>query len=269
MAANRQRRVLVAGGTTALGLHITTALLAANLDVTLLVREGTEHRLGALATRVRWHVADMWDTASLKGRARGQGTVIHTIGSMVADPAQGLTYHRLNVVPARNVASMCVSDGVPHLILLSAARAPWVNRRYLRAKRDAEASTARMGIHVSVIRAPLMYLRGSDRAATLRLTTLLSQTPPLSWLGFGRMGAMPMDVLASGIAQIAQLPQPRTQVYYAPDLRRLSRQMPQPIEPTSTTPLPAVPDVELKRQTLPFEPLDEENTRKALGPKEY
>ncbi len=264
MAANRHRRVLVAGGTTALGLHITTALLAANLDVTVLVREGTEHRLGALASRVRWQVADVWDTASLKGRARGHGTVIHTVGSMVADPAQGLTYYRLNVVPARNVGSMCVSDGVPHLILLSAARAPWVDRRYLRAKRDAEASLARLGIQVSIVRAPLTYLRGGDTSALLRLTAFLSQTPPLSWLGFGRMGAMPVDVLANSIAQIAQLPQPRTQIYYASDLRRLQRQNPQP--PVAA---PPAPEIEIKRQTLPFEPLDEESTRKARGPKEY
>lgn len=264
MAANRHKRVLVAGGTTVLGLHIASALVAANLEVTLLVREGTEHRLGALANLVQWHVADVWNTASLKGRARGHGTVIHTIGSIVADPAQGLTYHRLNVVPARNVASMCVSDGVPHMIFLSAARTPWINRRYLRTKREAEANITRMGIQVSIVRAPMIVLPGRETSAAIRLSAFLGSTPPFSWLGFGRRGALPVDVLAGAVAEITQIPQPRTKIYYAPELRRLQRQMPQ-ISPVTAS----IPEVDVKRQTLPFEPLDEESTRKARGPKEY
>ncbi len=264
MAANRHKRVLVAGGTTVLGLHIASALVAANLEVTLLVREGTEHRLGALANLVQWHIADVWDTASLKGRARGQGTVIHTVGSMVADPEQGLTYHRLNVVPARNVASMCVSDGVPHMIFLSAARSSGVKRPYLRTKREAESTITRMGIQVSIVRAPMVYLPGQDVSMTVRLSAFLGRTPPISWFGFGRRGALPMNVLSGAIAQIAEIPQPRTRIYYAPELRRMVRQAPQ-ITPVTAS----IPEVDVKRQTLPFEPLDEESTRKARGPKEY
>ena len=87
--ATAKQRVLVTGGGTFLGNYIAAALLAEGADVTLLVRTGAEERLGQLADRTRWHVADVWNPASLRGRARGQQSVIHTVGSMNSDPAQG------------------------------------------------------------------------------------------------------------------------------------------------------------------------------------
>ncbi len=50
--------------------------------------------------------------------------MIHLVGSMRAQPERGLTYHQLNLVSARNVISMAVSDGVPYFVLLSAAIEP-------------------------------------------------------------------------------------------------------------------------------------------------
>src|SRR6187549_1561343 len=140
------RRVLVTGGGTFLGDNIAAALLAEGAEVTLLVRPGAEDKLGPLAQRVRWITADVWNPASLRGRARGHASVIHTVGSMIADTAQGSNHHRLNFVSARNVANMCVSDGVPHMTLMSTVRAPWLNNNYLRAKREAETYMEHVGL---------------------------------------------------------------------------------------------------------------------------
>ena len=216
----RNRRVLVTGGGTFLGDNVAAALLANGVDVTLLVRPGAEDHLGPLQQRARCYTADVWDPASLRGRARNHASVIHTVGSLIADPAQGLTYHRLNFVSARNVANMCVTDGVPHIVLLSSARAPWINRRYLSTKRDAERYVKRIGLKASIIRAPILYVRGQPRPLFYQLMTLLGGLPPVSWLGFNHMAPMPVDILARGVARIAlEGPQERT-VFYAPDLRR-------------------------------------------------
>src|SRR5690606_30677963 len=102
------RRVLVTGGGTFLGDYIAAALLAEGAEVTLLVRPGAEDKLGPLGQRVRWWSAAVWESSSMKGRARGHTSVIHTVGSMTADPGKGLTYPWLNFVSARNVANMCV-----------------------------------------------------------------------------------------------------------------------------------------------------------------
>lgn len=215
-----KQRVLVTGGATLLGDTVAAALLAEGAEVTLLVRPGAEEKLGPLSHRARCLTADVWDPASLRGRARGHAVVIHTVGSMLADPSQGLTFHRLNFLSARNAANMCVSDGVPSFVFVSSARAPWVNGRYIQAKREAEAYVLRIGLKAVIVRAPVAYLRGPRREPFFQFMTLLGSIPPLSWLGLNRIAPMPLDILARGVARLA-LDRERTRTYYyAPDLRR-------------------------------------------------
>lgn len=121
-------RILITGGATLLGMNIAAALLDESAQVTLMLRPGGEDRLGALVGQVQLVYADVWDIASLRGRARGHQAIIHTVGSLQADPSQGLSFQRLNAVSARNAASMCISDGVSHFIFLSAARALWLSQ---------------------------------------------------------------------------------------------------------------------------------------------
>lgn len=214
-----EKRVLVTGGGTFVGDAIASALVAEGADVTLLVRPGREERLGLLAERVKWRTADVWEPSSLKGRARGQQVVIHTVGSLTAEPAKGLTHHYLNFVSTRNVANMCISGGVPHMMFLSAASALWINREYLRSKREAEEYLFRVGLKATVIRAPLLYARGGRRSLFFRLMSILG-IPPIAWLGGRRVAPMSVDVFARGIARLAMEPPPNKDVMYAGDLRR-------------------------------------------------
>lgn len=216
-----KKRVLVTGGEAFLGINMASALLAEGADVTLLVRPGREKALGVLADRVRWYTADVWDTASLRGRARGHDWVVNTVGSMVADPSNGLTYHRLNVVSARNVANMCISDGVDNMLLFSAARAPWIPLQYVRGKHESEDYVRRVGLNQTIVRAPLVYARGAKRPLFYRLVSALLGNPPLAWTSLGHMAPMPLDVLARGVARLV-LRGPTRKIYYAGDLRRLN-----------------------------------------------
>ena len=221
--ARQLKGVLVTGGGTFLGDNIASALLAEGAEVTLLVRAGTEDRLGPLAHRTRWYTADAWDPASLRGRARNHAVVIHTIGSMTADPSKGLTHHRLNFLSARNVANMCISDGVPHMILMSGVSAPWISRSYIRSKREAENYLKRVGLSSTIIRAPLTYVRGRSRPLFYQLMTLLGTVPPISWFWFGRVAPMPIDMLARGVARIALEKDRNKSIYYARDLRKRNK----------------------------------------------
>lgn len=213
------RHILVTGGGTFLGDSIAAALLAEGAEVTLLVRPGAEDKLGPLAQRTRWWTADVWNPASLRGRSRAHASVIHTVGSMTADPARGLNHHWLNFVSARNVANMCVSDGCPHMVLMSSVRAPWVNRQYIRAKREAEVYMERVGLRSTIIRAPMAYMRGQRRSLFFILMTMLGSIPPTSWFVFGRIAPMPVDMLARGVARITLDNRPGKTLYYARDLR--------------------------------------------------
>jgi uncharacterized protein YbjT (DUF2867 family) len=250
----KTKRVLVTGGGTYLGDSIAAALLAEGAEVTLLVRPGAEDKLGPLAQRVRWWTADVWNPASLKGRARGHASVIHTVGSLIADPAQGLTYHWLNFVSARNVAHMCVSDGVNHMVFLSSVRAPWVNGQYLRAKREAEEYMGRVGLQPTIIRAPLTYIRGQPRHPFYWLMTLLGSTPIISWFGFGRIAPMPLDMLARGVARITLEKNRSKTIYFAPDLRKRNTAR----EARNAAPIQPGEDGLHPREVHPFELLGED-----------
>ena len=114
-------KVFVTGGTGFIGLHTVSALVEAGAEVTVLVRPDHEEKLGALRRHVHTVPGDVWNSASLKGRSRGHGVVVHLVGSIRAQPQHGLTFHQLNLVSARNAISMAVSDGVPYFVLLSAA----------------------------------------------------------------------------------------------------------------------------------------------------
>lgn len=251
MASTTSSRVLITGGHTQIGLRLAMALLAENVDVTLMMRPKTEERLGPLMGRVQVVTADIWDPASLRGRARGHQSVIHTVGSMVASPQQGLTYHRLNVVSARNAVNMCISDGVPRITLLSVAAAPWLKQDYIRSKREAEAYITRVGLESQIIRAPLLYERGIPRAMFYRLLWWLGVLPPIAQLGGQRVVPMPMDVFVRGVARLTLQPSQLKRLYYAPDLRRLNTReerrglVPLTVDkPESTEKIPTVtPDV--------------------------
>ncbi len=220
--ARYDRGVLVTGGGSFLGDHIAAALLAEGAEVSLLVRSGAEDHLGPLARHTHWSTADVWNPSSLRGKARFHSAVIHTVGSLHADPARGLSYERLNFVSARNVGNMCVSDGVGHMILISAVRAPWTQRGYIRSKREAESYLRRLGLKYSILRAPLLYTRGQPRHILYRASSLMAAIPPLSWLPSGRIGPMPIDIFARAVARIALSPDDRKLVYFPRDLRRLN-----------------------------------------------
>ena len=217
------RGILVTGGGTFLGDNIAAALLAEGSKVSMLVRPGGEDNLGPLAQQTRWSTADVWSPASLRGKARSHSAVIHTVGSLIADPARGLSFDRLNFVSARNIANMCVSDGVARMILISGASAPWVSRDYIRAKRQAERYMFRVGLNGAVVRAPLIYMPGQKRPLFYRALSACGRLPLLSLLFLGRVAPIPMDALASGVARIALDESQTERIVYARDLRRLVR----------------------------------------------
>ena len=224
MVSRHTRGILVTGGGTFLGDNIASALLAEGAKVSLLVRPGTEEKLGPLAQSTRWSTADIWHPASLRGQARFHSAVIHTVGSLKADPSQGLSHQWLNFISARNVADMCVRDGVEHMILISGSSAPWISRGYIRAKREAENYMQRLGLGTTVIRAPLVYVAGSGRPLFYRMLSVLGAVPPLSWLYLGRIAPMRIETLARGVALVAISEGDEKSILYARDLKRRIKQ---------------------------------------------
>jgi nucleoside-diphosphate-sugar epimerase len=224
MPRRNWNKVFVTGGTSFVGMRAVTALVNAGADVTVLVAPDNEEKLGVLRRHVRMVAGDVWTIASLKGRSRSHGVVVHLVGSLRVQPERGLTYQQMNLVSARNVISMAVSDGVPYFILLSAAsNPPGASREYLRSKREAEEYLRNSGLRYAVIRAPVLFDReqpgGHFFAALSRIGAL-----PFLRVFFGRRAPLPVDIAAQGISRAAlQIELPRNRVLYAGDLRRFER----------------------------------------------
>jgi NADH dehydrogenase len=227
MARRNWNKVFVTGGTSFVGLRVVTALINAGADVTVLVSPENEEKLGALRRHTRMVSGDVWNIASLRGRARGQGAVIHLVGSLRAQPERGLTFNQLNLVSARNAISMAVSDGVPYFILLSAAsRPPGVSIDYVRSKRAAEDYLRNSGLRYAIVRAPMLFDRAQYGG---RFFVALSRIGALPFLRvfFGRRAPLPVDIAAWGIAQAAlSIELPPSRILYAGDMRRLGRLRP-------------------------------------------
>jgi nucleoside-diphosphate-sugar epimerase len=216
-------RVLVTGATGFLGFRTVAALLERGLNVSVIVRPDQAEKLAVFADKLNIIHADVWNKGSLKGRARGHGTVIHLVGSTRSNPARGDTFHQINLVSARNVATMAVADGVPRMILLSTIVRPFdLSGDYVLSKREAEEYLKTTGLEWVIIRAPALF-RGRAGQIGLNTLVLLGRMFPFNLI-LGRWMALPVDVAARAIAQLIVQPQYQNQIIYAPHLRRLARQ---------------------------------------------
>ncbi|NDJ86634.1 MAG: NAD(P)H-binding protein, partial [Chloroflexi bacterium] len=135
----------------------------------------------------------------------------------------GLTFSQINLVSARNVTGMAVSDGVPLVLLLSTVTRPGdLPGAYVRSKRDAEVYLRNSGLEWTIVRAPALY--APQRSLSLRMLGALGGLFPVNLL-FGNMMPLSVDVAARGIAaMVASDAMFRNRVVYARHLRLAARQ---------------------------------------------
>lgn len=217
-------RIIMTGATGFLGYRVLVALTALGAEVTALVPADRQDALEMLGDTVQIVVGDVWNKASLKGRARNHDVVIHLVGSAHIDPQRGLTYEQVNLTSARHVIGMAVSDGVPQVMLLSTVVRPLeLPGAYVRSKRDAEGYLKSSGAQWTIIRAPGLYT--PRKSPFLVLISALGRLFPFSLL-VGRYLPFSVEAAARGIAAVAvQGSQYTERILYMPDLRRAARRI--------------------------------------------
>lgn len=221
---NTSPRIFVSGASGFIGKALVHALIAAGAQVTALIpSQAPPLNIPDPGNRLRQIEGDVWLRGSLSGRSRGHQAVIHLIGSTRQNPAQGKTYQHLNVVSTKNITRMTIGDGVPRLLYLSAASAPWLPHAYIQSKREAERYLQRSGARWTIIRAPLAYPPGRLHNPLLLFFSGLASIPLLG-RPFTRWSPLAVNVMARGIAHLTLAEDTSGSIIYGHGLRRYSRQ---------------------------------------------
>ncbi|NJR12655.1 hypothetical protein HC776_01900 [bacterium] len=153
--------------------------------------------------------------------------------------------------------NMCINDGVPRLMLLSTAAAPCCPAITCAPSAKPRRISPALVVESQVIRAPLLYERGTPRPLLYRLFGIMRFLPLLAQLGGRQVAPLPLDVFVRGVARLALQSALTKRVYYASDLRRLNSReerrglVPLTLEPVET-PTPLVPPEPVSTDQTPF-----------------
>jgi uncharacterized protein YbjT (DUF2867 family) len=170
-------RIVVTGASGYVGRAVQEALLERGHEVTAVSRHG------AALSGARGVAADILRD-SLRPLLTGQDAVVHLVGIIREDPANGVTFSALHVTATERVLEASCAAGVSRYVHMSAlgASASGVSR-YFETKRQAEELVRRMMPDAVIVRPSLVFGGGAEFFQTL---ANLTRNPVVPVPGDGR-----------------------------------------------------------------------------------
>jgi uncharacterized protein YbjT (DUF2867 family) len=215
-------RIAVTGGRGFLGRAVCRAAAQAGLDVLSFGRSPCPPA-GSLPPNVHCRQADLFDPAAWAPYLDGCTAVVHTVGTLVENPAEGRTYERLIFQAAKVAGDMAVKLGVPRFVFVSAdGPRPGTPPSYMDNKRRAEAYLAKLAFTLVVARPSLIY--GADRPESLAARQRIERLARLPFVGPRLVRSRPLSVetVARALVRAALDPSVRG-VLQIEDLERLGK----------------------------------------------
>ena len=176
-------RVAIIGGTGFVGGYLTRALAAAGHEPSLLVRAGSESKVGAGAD-VRTTQGDLSSEAALQAAMAGCSAVIYNVGILREFRSRGITFEETQYQGLVRTVEAAKAAGVRRLLLMSANGVKRPGTPYQETKRRAEEFALQSGLDVTVIRPSVIF---GDPQGKMEFATQLYRDmvkPPIPAVGF-------------------------------------------------------------------------------------
>jgi len=149
-------QVALFGGTGFVGSYLVDALVAAGHRPSLLVRPGSEDRVGrADACRIVHGQID--DTSAVEKALSGCDAAIYNIGILREYPSRGITFQALQFEGARTAIDAAVRAGVNRFVLMSANGVEARSTSYQETKFLAEQHLSKSGLAGTIFRPSVVF----------------------------------------------------------------------------------------------------------------
>lgn len=233
---------LITGASGFIGARLVTALHARVALMRVVTRTGVPAMAGIGGVEVVR--ADLASPDSLAGVADGIDAIFHLAGYAHADDANDVSaeaiHERVTVEGTRNLLAEAERAGVRRFVFASSVKAAGEGSAtcvdetmpsrpetaYGRAKRAAEElileAGARTGMHVSILRLPLVYGPGNKGNIPRMIASIArGRFPPLP-VTHNRRSMVHVDDVVQALLLAAESPEANNKIYYVTDGRDYS-----------------------------------------------
>jgi len=176
-------KIALFGGTGFVGSYVVDALVAAQHEVSLLVRPGSEHKI---RNKTAWRITpgDLNNDAALDETVLGCDAVIYSIGLLREFPKRQITFENTQYEGVVRAAAAAKRANVQRFILVSANGIKMPGTPYQETKLRAEEHISASGLDTTIFRPSVIF---GDPKGTMEFATQLFRdmvASPLPALGF-------------------------------------------------------------------------------------
>lgn len=198
--------VFLTGATGFVGSYVLQALRDTDHTVTCLLRD-PDAALAVDDAHVQRTPGDITHPESLQGALDGCDAVVHLVGIIDEQPAQGVTFERIHTEGTRHMVEAAQAAGVDTFIHMSANGAAPEGTGYQTTKWEAERIVSRAGFgHWTIMRPSIVFGDPGPHNiefASRLVDDLIRPFPVLPVFGDGQYRLQPVAVqaVAEGFAQ--------------------------------------------------------------------
>ena len=212
-------RVLVIGGTGFIGRHLVAQLVANGYYVRVPTRRYAHGRDLLPMPTVTLMQADIHDDAQLNTLVASCDAVVNLVGVLHSRGGKpyGPDFRRAHVELPQRIAKACVTNGVQHLVHISALGASSTgSSAYSRSKADGEAAIKQVlqgqGVHYSILQPSVVF---GPEDQFMNLFARLARLTPVMLLAGSRARLQPVYVgdVVKAILSCLTNPQCRNKTY--------------------------------------------------------